>query len=45
MNELNKKKKWLDLDGNPTDNDDITQFDENGCLDIREFENDATTSG
>ena len=45
MNELNKKKKWRDINGNPTENDDVTHFDENGCLDIREFENDNDTSG
>jgi hypothetical protein len=45
LNELTKKKKWRDLNGKPTENDDATHFDENGFLDIRELDNENDTSG
>jgi hypothetical protein len=30
------QKKWVDLNGNPTNDDKSTHWDENGLLDIRE---------
>jgi hypothetical protein len=33
---VDKKKKWRDIDGKPTDNEDITHWDESGFLEIRE---------
>ena len=33
---LGHKKQWKDVEGNPTDNEDVTHWDENGFLEIRE---------
>lgn len=34
--EGSKDKNWFDIQGNPTTDDTITHWDEDGCLDIRE---------
>lgn len=31
-----KEKNWKDLEGNPTNDENITHWDENGFLEIRE---------
>lgn len=36
MLSLGKKQQWKDLEGNPTSNEDVTHWDENGFLEIRE---------
>ena len=33
---VDKKNNWKDLDGKPTENEDITHWDESGFLEIRE---------
>lgn len=46
MQEKTQKKKWVGLDGQPTDDDNVTHWDENGFLDIREeYDAENDTSG
>ena len=33
---MSANKKWLDLQGRPTEDDSKTHWDEEGCLEIRE---------
>ena len=33
---LGHQQQWKDIEGNPTDNENITHWDENGFLEIRE---------
>ena len=40
------EKKWVDIQGNPTKDDTITHWDEEGCLDIREeYDEQVESSG
>jgi len=43
--DIDKKKNWTDLEGNPTTDDTKTHWDENGFLDIREEIDENDTSG